>query len=79
MERNMHVLIGCDFATEPDATVLSWEQDADSGFCALPTRGERLVYFPGQPGMRAFGCVEWRKAKRWLRLGKAQRVREFWK
>ena len=66
-------------APDSERSVLWWNHgDDDSGFCDLPKRGERLVHFPGQRGMMAFGCVEWRKAKRWLRTGKVQPVLEMW-
>ena len=73
------VIYGLDLASpENDRAVMYWNHgDDDVGFCDLPKRGERLVHFPGQRGMRAFGCVEWRKAKRWRRTGKVEAVREL--
>lgn len=76
----MGVIIGVDPASpDGDKAVVAWREGRSHvGFCDLPKRGERFVRFPGRSGMCAYGCVEWRKAKRWIRTGRVERVREFW-
>lgn len=56
-----YVMIGTDWSTMPDYSVVTWE----GGSAVLPRRGQRFVGFmnPRSPA-EAFATINYRKAKR---------------